>query len=78
MITDPRSTPSHAVGRYLFACLVAFLGWWGQSFWFKPDFLFYALLFMSFLTPLIDRLLPAKPFSWQRSIDHLKMRGTAF
>ena len=77
MITDPRSTPSHAFGRYLFACLVALFGWWGQSFWFKPDFLFYALLFMSLLTPLIDLLFPAQPFSWQHSLDYFKRRGNA-
>lgn len=64
MISDPKTTPDHRVGRVLYAAAVATLGfvflhglWWQNA-------LLWALCLISPLTPLIDRVLPAERFQW--------------
>ncbi|WP_309892154.1 RnfABCDGE type electron transport complex subunit D [Archangium sp.] len=64
MISDPKTTPDHRVGRILYAAAVATLGfvflhglWWQNA-------LLWALCLISPLTPLIDRVLPAERFQW--------------
>lgn len=64
MITDPRSTPNHPVGRYIFAILVAVVGWWGQAKMFRPDALFFALFIVSSLTWLVDRVFKSGYYQW--------------
>lgn len=64
MISDPRTTPDHRVGRVIFAVLVAGIGWWIQTKLFRPEGLLFALAGVSLLTPLIDRLLPSNRFVW--------------
>jgi enediyne biosynthesis protein E5 len=64
MITDPRSTPDSRLGRMIFAALVAILSAW---FIIVPNVLaapIMALAALSFLTPVLDRLLPADRFQW--------------
>lgn len=65
MITDPRSTPDHQLGRILFAASVALLAYWLQFRCQLRPALFYALAAMSPLTPMIDRILPAPRFAWR-------------
>jgi enediyne biosynthesis protein E5 len=65
MITDPRSTPDHRLGRMLFAASVALLAYWLQFCCQLRPALFYALAAMSPLTPFIDRFLPAPRFTWR-------------
>ncbi|HZH74976.1 MAG TPA: RnfABCDGE type electron transport complex subunit D [Archangium sp.] len=64
MISDPKTTPDHRVGRILYAAAVATLGfvflhglWWQNA-------LLWALCLISPLTPLIDRVLPSERFQW--------------
>ena len=64
MITDPRSTPDHRVGRIGFALAVAGLGYWLQFHWQIRPGLFLALAMLSPASALIDRLLPAARFTW--------------
>jgi len=64
MISDPKTTPDHRVGRILYAVLVA-----GLAFFFLHGLgwqtaLLGALCLVSPLTPLIDRVLPASRFNW--------------
>ncbi len=66
MITDPRSTPNHPLGRYLFAMLVACFGWWGTAKLFRPDALFYALFIVSCGTWLIDFVLKSGFYKWDQ------------
>ncbi len=66
MITDPRSTPNHPLGRYLFAILVAVLGWWGTAKLFRPDALFYALFIVSSSTWIIDYILKSGFYRWDQ------------
>ncbi|WP_375769963.1 RnfABCDGE type electron transport complex subunit D [Archangium gephyra] len=64
MISDPKTTPDHRVGRVLYAVFVAGLAffllhglWWQNA-------LIWALCLTSPLTPLIDRVLPSGRFQW--------------
>ena len=64
MITDPRSTPDSRMGRVLFALAVAGLAAWfiiGPNQRGAP---LMALAALAWLTPLLDRLIPAKKFEW--------------
>jgi len=70
MITDPRSTPDHRLGRILFAASVALFAYWLQFRWQLRPALFYALAAISPLTPLIDRVLSAPRFGWRRQPLH--------
>jgi enediyne biosynthesis protein E5 len=67
MITDPRATPDSPRGRLIFAACVAALGYWLQFRWQIRPGLFLALFAVSPLTPLLDRLAPAKRFVWSAS-----------
>ena len=64
MITDPRSTPDSGTGRVIFALIVAVLAYEMQFRWQIRTGLFYALFVVSPLTPLLDRMLPSKRFTW--------------
>lgn len=64
MISDPRPTPSTRWGRILFAALVAAGAWYIQFKLFKTNSLLWSLVGVSCLTPLIDRLLPGRPYQW--------------
>jgi len=64
MITDPRSTPDSRPGRILFAIAVASLAAWFIIGPNQRGALLMALAALAFLTPLIDRFLPARRFEW--------------
>lgn len=64
MITDPRSTPDRRAGRVLFAGLVALLTYRLQFYEQLRSALYFALVSVSLLTPLIDFVLPAERFRW--------------
>ena len=64
MITDPRSTPDARAGRLIFAAAVAALTAWfiiGPNVRAAP---LMALAALSFLTPVLDRLIPSDRFQW--------------
>ncbi len=64
MITDPRSTPDSRAGRIVFAmCVAALTAWFviGPNQRGAP---LMALAALAWLTPALDRLLPAKRFEW--------------
>ena len=65
MITDPRTTPAARPGRFLFALAVALLAH-GLAFgWQMRPALYVALIALSPLTLLLDRLFPAGRFAWR-------------
>ncbi len=71
MVTDPRSIPDHRLGRIIWAVLIgvgAFVvsipGLVAESAYVHTAVI-WTLFFAAPLTPLIDRLLPAKRFEWQ-------------
>lgn len=65
MISDPRSTPDARAARIAFACLVALLAHVLQFRLFWTEAPLWALLFLSPLQPVLDRLLPAARFEWR-------------
>jgi Na+-transporting NADH:ubiquinone oxidoreductase subunit NqrB len=64
MISDPRTSPDSRLGRFLFAFAVAALGHWLAFFMQMRPALYLALIALSPLTFLIDRIIPAERFSW--------------
>ena len=60
MISDPRTTPDSRLGRFLFAFSVALLGHYLAFFMQMRPALYIALIVLSPLTLLIDRMLPAR------------------
>ncbi len=64
MISDPKSTPDHRLGRILFSFLVAALAYFIKYRLYNPNALILALFFLSPLTPFIDKLFPSQRFEW--------------
>jgi hypothetical protein len=64
MITDPVVTPNHRSARILWACLVAGLSFYLQSFVQLHTAPIWALFLLSPLTPLLDRIWKAQTFEW--------------
>lgn len=64
MISDPRTSPDARLGRFIFAFAVALTAHWlAFSMQMRPA-LYLALIALSPLTFLIDRILPAERFAW--------------
>jgi enediyne biosynthesis protein E5 len=64
MISDPRTSPDARLGRCIFAFAVALAAHWlAFSMQMRPA-LYFALIALSPLTFLIDRILPAERFAW--------------
>jgi Na+-translocating ferredoxin:NAD+ oxidoreductase RnfD subunit len=66
MISDPRTSPDSRLGRFIFALSVALLAHYLTFFMQMRPALYVALIALSPLTLLIDRLLPAARFAWTR------------
>jgi Na+-transporting NADH:ubiquinone oxidoreductase subunit NqrB len=64
MISDPRTAPDSVAGRFLFAFSVAAVAHYMAFFMQMRPALYFALILLSPLTLLIDRLIPAKRFTW--------------
>ena len=69
MITDPRSTPDSRLARLVFAFAVAaFAAWLSWEYHIRGAML-YALAGLAILSPILDRLLPARRFQWISTED---------
>ena len=64
MISDPRTTPDSRLGRFIFALSVALLGHYMTFFMQMRPALYVALIALSPLILLIDKILPAQRFAW--------------
>lgn len=64
MITDPRTTPDHRLGRLAFAVAVALLAHWLAFFQQMRDALYLALFVLAPMVPFCDWLLPARRYAW--------------
>ena len=64
MISDPRTAPDSRLGRLLFAVSVAALGHYLAFFMQMRPALYVALIALSPLTLLLDRIIPARRFAW--------------
>jgi Na+-transporting NADH:ubiquinone oxidoreductase subunit NqrB len=64
MISDPRTTPDSRLGRFLFALAVALLAHYLAFFMQIRPALYFALIALSPVTPLLNRIIPARKFEW--------------
>lgn len=64
MISDPRTAPDHPLSRVVFALLTALLAFTLQYAFYIPEGILYALCFMMWVTPLLDRHFPAPRYRW--------------
>ena len=69
MISDPRTTPNHRVGRILYAIGVALVAGWIQFSLFKPNALIWALICCAPLVPVIDRIFTGTAYRWPVSLS---------
>jgi len=76
MISDPKTTPNAAVGRVVFAALVAAIAFAIQFIYYQPNGPILALILSAPLVPVIDALLQGTHYRWEkpdaRSSAHLK------
>src|ERR1700722_13407833 len=68
MISDPRTTPDSRLGRLVFAAAVALLAHYLAFFMQMRPALYVALIALSPVTPLLDKLIPANRFAWTPNI----------
>lgn len=66
MISDPRSTPNARWGRIIFGGTVALLGIYLQLAHGIKAGLILSLVFLSVMTPVLDRFLPGEKFEWNK------------
>jgi Na+-transporting NADH:ubiquinone oxidoreductase subunit NqrB len=64
MISDPKTTPDHRLGRVLFATAVAVGAAFVHFGLYRPNGFILSLFFLSPLVPLLDRALPARRYEW--------------
>jgi enediyne biosynthesis protein E5 len=64
MISDPRTAPDSALGRFLFAFAVALLAHYMAFFMQIRPALYFSLIALSPITLVIDRLIPAPRYTW--------------
>ena len=64
MISDPRTAPDSALGRFLIAFSVALLAHYMAFFMQMRPALYFALIILSPSTVIIDWLIPAQRFTW--------------
>jgi Na+-translocating ferredoxin:NAD+ oxidoreductase RnfD subunit len=67
MVTDPRTTPNSRLGRILFAVIIAGLSHWLAFFGQVRPALYFSLLGVSLLVPVLDHILPQRRFEWALS-----------
>lgn len=66
MITDPKTTPNHAVARIIWSMLVAAIAFYLATFKFIYTAPVWVLVFSQPLVPLLDKIFKAKKFSWTK------------
>lgn len=64
MISDPKTTPDTAVGRYAFASIVAIIAFAIQFVLYEPNGPILALVISAPLVPLIDALSRGRKYQW--------------
>jgi enediyne biosynthesis protein E5 len=67
MISDPKTSPDARLARLLFPLAVALLAHWLAFFMQMRPALYVALVALSPINPILDRVLPARRFDWAAS-----------
>ncbi len=66
MISDPKTTPNTAIGRTLFATLVAAVAFTIQFIFYQPNGPILALILSAPLVPIIDAMLQGSHYRWEK------------
>lgn len=66
MISDPKTTPDTAVGRVVFAAIVAAIAFVIQFVHYQPNGPILALILSAPLVPVIDALLQGTHYRWEK------------
>jgi hypothetical protein len=66
MISDPKTTPNTAIGRYIFATTVALIAFIIQFVFYEPNGPILALVMSAPLVPFIDALSRGRRYEWRR------------
>ena len=66
MISDPKTTPNTAIGRYVFASIVASIAFIIQFIFYEPNGPILALVMSAPLVPLIDAFSSGHRYQWYR------------
>lgn len=66
MISDPKTTPNTAIGRVLFAAIVASLAFTIQFIYYEPNGPILALIIAAPTAPLVDYLVRGEIYRWTR------------
>jgi Na+-transporting NADH:ubiquinone oxidoreductase subunit NqrB len=69
MISDPRTTPESRAARFFFAFAVAVAAHYLAFFMQMRPALYVALIALSPLTPLLNRIIPGKRFQWTPTLQ---------
>ncbi len=69
MISDPRTTPDSRTARFFFAFAVAVLAHYLAFFMQMRPALYVALIALSPLTLLLNRIIPGKRFQWTPTLQ---------
>ena len=75
MISDPKTTPDSRLGRMLFGLLVAAGAAYVQFGLYRTNGLLWSLALCSFLTPIIDALLPGTQYEWSSHVASKDLKG---
>ena len=67
MISDPKTTPNSAIGRVLFAALVASVAYTIQFIFYQPNGPIIALILCCPTVPLIDSLIHGRIYRWDQT-----------
>lgn len=65
MLSDPMTIPNRRLGRFIFAALVAGLAFTLQYGFQIREALFYALFFISMMTPVLDYFFKGHRYRWK-------------
>ena len=66
MISDPKSSPDHVLGKAIQAFFVAIISLFLHYYLYRPNGWIYSLVFSSPLVPLLNAFFKAKPFEWRK------------
>ena len=66
MISDPKTSPNHFIGKLIQAFFVAFFSFILHYYFYINNGFIYSLFGCSLFTPILNKLLKAKPFEWRK------------
>ena len=72
MISDPKSSPHHFIGKIIFTFCIALTALILHYYFYMQNGFIYALVFLSFLVPFLNNRFPANSFQWGKENFYLE------